>query len=267
MARPAAVTRYPVRLDRLRLPEPLTIAVVADIHACTPFTPLAQVRAWVEQTNALGADLVLLLGDYVGNVLGARGIDAGAVCAELAALRAPMGVFAVLGNHDWRDDPGAQAARARHSVWHGALAEAGLSVLANTAVDLVHHGAPLALAGLDSQRAYQSFWHRQDRGADDWPALRAGLAPDLPTILLAHEPDIFPDLPDWVDLTICGHTHGGQIAPVGTALLVPSKYGTRYAYGAFRDGRKQMIVSGGLGFSGLPLRLGRPPELLWLEVQ
>jgi hypothetical protein len=93
-----------------------------------------------------------------------------------------------------------------------------------------------------------------------------GLDPGTLAILMAHEPDIFPDLEHPVDLVLSGHTHGGQVAPFGRALVVPSRHGTRDAYGLFRSGERQMIVSDGLGSTTLPLRLGRPPEIVLVDL-
>ena len=88
-------------------------------------------------------------------------------------------------------------------------------------------------------------------GLDDLPGALAQIGDKAPVILLAHEPDIFPSVPDRVALTICGHTHGGQIAlPLLGPLYVPSRYGTRYAYGHVRENGRDLIVSAGLGMSG-----------------
>jgi uncharacterized protein len=90
---------------------------------------------------------------------------------------------------------------------------------------------------------------------------------DDPVILLAHEPDIFPDVPARVALTLAGHTHGGQIVlPVIGRSLTPSKYGERYAYGHIVEQGCHMIVSGGLGCSNVPMRLGVPPEVVRVQL-
>jgi predicted MPP superfamily phosphohydrolase len=88
-----------------------------------------------------------------------------------------------------------------------------------------------------------------------------------PVVLLAHEPDIFPDVPERVALTLAGHTHGGQIrVPMVPPVWVPSRYGARFAYGHIVERGRHMIVSGGLGCSKVPLRLGMPPEVLRVEL-
>jgi predicted MPP superfamily phosphohydrolase len=84
---------------------------------------------------------------------------------------------------------------------------------------------------------------------------------------MVHEPDIFTQVPDRVSLTLAGHTHGGQLRlPLVWPALVPSEYGARFAYGHVREGGRDLIVSGGLGTSIVPLRLGVPPEILRIEL-
>jgi predicted MPP superfamily phosphohydrolase len=118
------------------------------------------------------------------------------------------------------------------------------------------------LAGLGDQIAY---WLGPSRfkGVDDLPGTLARIRTNDPVILLAHEPDIFTKVPERVALTIAGHTHGGQIRlPMMQPLYTPSAYGARFAYGHIIESGRHMIVSGGLGCSGVPLRLGVPPEIV-----
>ena len=88
-----------------------------------------------------------------------------------------------------------------------------------------------------------------------------------PAILLAHEPDIFPKVPERFGLTLSGHTHGGQVKlPLIGRPIVPSRFGQRYAYGHVIEDERHLIVSGGLGLSNLPIRFGVPPEIVLLEL-
>jgi predicted MPP superfamily phosphohydrolase len=87
-----------------------------------------------------------------------------------------------------------------------------------------------------------------------------------PIILLAHEPDIFPKVPHGVSITLSGHTHGGQVRVFGYSPVVPSRYRNRYAYGHVVEDDRNLIVSGGLGFSILPVRFGVRPEILSIEL-
>lgn len=89
---------------------------------------------------------------------------------------------------------------------------------------------------------------------------------DYPAILLANEPDIFPDVPARFDLTLCGHTHDGRVNfPFYGATTVPSRYGEHYAYGHIVEDNRQLVVSGGLGCSMLPVRFGVPPEIVIID--
>ncbi|MEL7277000.1 MAG: metallophosphoesterase, partial [Pseudomonadota bacterium] len=131
---------------------------------------------------------------------------------------------------------------------------------------------PFWLAGLGDQLAYVDIWDTVNKrvlpagGVDDLPGTLGQVTDDAPVILLAHEPDIFPDVPDRVALTLSGHTHGGQVRLVGWAPVVPSRFGNRYAYGHVREGARDIVISGGLGCSVAPLRFGIPPEITLIEV-
>lgn len=122
------------------------------------------------------------------------------------------------------------------------------------------------LAGLGDQLAYK-LGHRRYLGVDDLPGTLAQVRTDDPVILLAHEPDIFPRVPARVALTLSGHTHGGQIRlPLIWPAFVPSEYGARFAYGHVVEEDRHLIVSGGLGTSFVPVRLGVPPEIVRVDL-
>jgi predicted MPP superfamily phosphohydrolase len=248
----------------------LRVAVVADLHACEPWMGLARIRDIVNRVNALEPDLILLLGDYSRGA-GSRWVS-GEVhsrdwASALARLAAPLGVFAVMGNHDWWDDRTAQ--RNGHGPIYGrmALEANGVQVLENDAVRLTKLGAPFWVAGLGDQLAFTP-WSRYKawKGVDDLPATLAKVGDDAPVLLMAHEPDIFPQVPDQVSLTLSGHTHGGQVRLLGYSPVVPSRFGNRYAYGHVVEDGRHLIVSGGLGISILPVRFGCPPEIVLLEL-
>ncbi len=106
------------------------------------------------------------------------------------------------------------------------------------------------------------------RGVDDLPRALREVDDDAPAILLAHEPYIFPRVPDRIALTLCGHTHGGQInLPLLGSPFVRSQPGQKpYVYGVSSEGARQMVVSGGLGTSLAPVRVLRPPEVVTLDL-
>lgn len=260
------VSRYRIRTPRLaglRSHDggPLRIAVLADFHACEPWMPVARINEIVETTNALNPDATVLLGDYVAGLKRFRSaiVPMRQWSDALAHLRAPLGVHAILGNHDWWVDGPAVS---------GHLNRVGIQVLENQAVALVApSGNQFWLAGLGDQLALPLGGGRF-RGVDDLAGTMNHITDDQsPLIMLAHEPDIFPDMPARVDLTLSGHTHGGQVRlPFLGSPIVPSRYGQRYAYGHVSEANGQMVVSGGLGCSMLPVRFGVPPEIVMIEV-
>jgi uncharacterized protein len=235
----------------------LTIAVVTDLHVGEPYMGLGRVEAIVESTNALGADLIVILGDFAaGHRYVTKIVSPAETMAALARLSAPLGRFAILGNHDyWHDAP----------VWRRALADAGIPLLENDALRLKARGRGFWLVGIASTIAIQLAPHRF-RGLDDLPGTLNRITDDAPVILLAHEPDIFPQVPGRVALTLSGHTHGGQVRFFGYSPVVPSLYGNRYAYGHIVEEHRHMIVSAGLGTSILPVRFGVPPEILLVRL-
>lgn len=252
------VTRYKLRPRNWPAGQRLTITVIADIHAGGPNMGLQRIRDVVDASNALRSDIVLLLGDFVAtHRFVTEPVPPPVWAAELTRLKAPLGVHAILGNHDWWF----QQAEIRH-----ALAGTKIPVMENDAVLLGETGARFWLAGLGDQLAIP-LGRGRFRGADDLPATMARIASDDPVILMVHEPDIFTQVPDRVSLTLAGHTHGGQMrVPLIWPAFVPSAYGARFAYGHIVEGGRDLIVSGGLGTSVLPMRLGVPPEIVHVEL-
>jgi predicted MPP superfamily phosphohydrolase len=181
----------------------------------------------------------------------------------LGALKAPLGVHAILGNHDWWDDRTAQQSGRGPIFGRRALERVGIPVYENEAVRLEKSGKSFWLAGLGDQLA---FWISRRRhpgrriGVDDLDATLRQVPDGDPVVLLAHEPDIIVNVPERVSVALSGHTHGGQVRLFGWSPIVPSRFGNRYAYGHVRE-RCDLIVSGGLGCSIMPVRLGVPPEI------
>ena len=253
----------------------LRIAVLADIHACRPWMGPERIDGIVQQTNALRPELIVLLGDYAASHrFVSRPVHADEWAPVLGELTAPLGVHAILGNHDWWDDQAAQRRGGGPTIYHHHLAEAGINVLENDAIRLRTSGGVFWLAGLGDQIAlmpWRRYGRRRWQGVDDLPGTLAQIDDDAPVVLLAHEPDIFPRVPSRVALTLSGHTHGGQVRLFGHSPMVPSRYGNRYAYGHVRerapDGApRDLIVSGGLGCSIMPVRFGVPPEIVMVEL-
>ena len=266
------VTRY--RLSPPRWPAGLNVkfAVIADLHACNPWMDVERIEGIVAQVNALRPDCVLLLGDYVAGHKIARYSEPVAHkdwAGALGRLRAPLGVHAVLGNHDWWEEDAVQRRRCGPTKAGLALQDAGITLHENACQRLVKDGHPFWIAGLGDQWAYwPPSWKGFGvyEGVDDLAGTLSRVTDDAPVVLMAHEPDIFPLVPDRVALTVAGHTHGGQVRLLGYAPVVPSKYGARYVYGHVVEQGRNLIVSGGLGCSGLPVRFGSPPEIVLIEL-
>ena len=252
------VTRYRLTPPAWPARQRLTITVIADLHAGGPNMGLARIRDVVTAGNFLKSDVIVLLGDYFAtHRFITEHVPHEAWAGELARLKAPLGVFAIYGNHDWWYD----IAGVRN-----ALARVGIPVLENDAVLLGGSGRRFWLAGLGDQIAIR-IAPGQFRGVDDLPATLARIGGDEPVVLMVHEPDIFPRVPERVALTLAGHTHGGQLrVPFIWPSFVPSSYGARFAYGHIIEGGRHMIVSGGLGTSIVPARLGVPPEIVRVEL-
>jgi predicted MPP superfamily phosphohydrolase len=252
------VTHYKLKPRNWPAGQRLTITVIADLHAGGPNMGLARIREIVDTANALQSDIVLLLGDFVAtHRFVTEPVPAPVWAAELARLKAPLGRHAILGNHDWWF---------LQSDIRRALAGANIPLMENDAVLLGEAGARFWLAGLGDQLAYP-LGRGRFRGVDDLPGTLAKVTTDDPVVLMVHEPDIFTAVPDRVSVTLAGHTHGGQIrVPLLWPAFVPSQYGARFAYGHIIENGRDLIVSGGLGTSVVPMRVGVPPEIVRVEL-
>jgi len=245
---------------------PLKIAILSDLHMGEPYVTLARLRRIVTRINALGADIIVVLGDLnASHRFITAPVDLADTGGELARLAAPLGVFAVQGNHDWWQDRAAQKRRAGPTRVARALENAGIQVLENRSVKLTRNGDAFWLAGLGDQLALRDGAGRFT-GVDDLPGTLAQIGDDAPAILLAHEPDIFPQVPERVALTLSGHTHGGQVRLFGWSPVVPSRYGNRFAYGHVTERGCDLVVSGGIGCSIAPVRFGVVPEITVVEL-
>ena len=226
------------------------IAVLADLHVGSPYWGMEKLKLLVDRTNAEQPDLVVLLGDYVINHMATgKFVPPEAIASGLKHLRAPLGVVAVLGNHDWWLDGN----RVTQS-----FQKAGIVVLENQVVRISNKGNAFWIAGIAD---------KMTRTPEIDQAL--GQVTDAnPVILITHNPDIFPDVPARVSLTIAGHTHGGQVnLPLLGPPIIPSRYGQRFAYGHIVEGGRHLFVSSGVGTSIIPVRFRVPPEIVLLTLE
>lgn len=230
-----------------RLPEPFAgklLAFLTDLHH-GPYTSLEYIRGVVDTANALQPDLICLGGDYVHR----DGKYIAPCFAALTQLRAPLGVYGVMGNHDaWEGLPESRAA----------MRAAGIAELTNTGVWLHANGARLRLCGIGD------LW----TDTQDLNAALAEATNNDACIVLSHNPDFAETAADpRISITLSGHTHGGQVVfPVLGAPIVPSQYGQKYLHGLCPSPHTPVFVSRGLGTITPPLRFCCRPEINLLEL-
>ena len=229
--------------------QPLRIALISDLHVGAPFVSLEKIDEVVAAINGENPDLIFLLGDYISGVVGGEQIPPEKFAKVLANLNAPIGVYGILGIHDW---------------WFGAprvnqaLLAAGVEMADNTAIKIERPGGAFWVAGIGDF----------DRGNPDIPGTLSKLTDDAPVFFITHNPDIFPDVPPRVVLTMAGHTHGGQVhLPLIGRPVIPSNYGDRYAYGHIIEDGKHLFVTSGLGTTIFPMRFRVPPEIVILDLK
>jgi predicted MPP superfamily phosphohydrolase len=218
------------------------VAYIADAHA-GPYFSRRRVAKVIDRVLALKPDLILIGGDNVG---GRRG-GAQKFYPEARRLKAPLGVYGVLGNHDYWE--GEQIARAD-------MAAAGIRIIDNTNVPVQKDGAAIALGGVED------FWE----GQPNMQAAARGVSPEEFALLLTHNPDVLaeglPRTPGVWDVALTGHMHAGQITFFGLwAPIVPSEYGQRYRAGWVEELGTLILISNGIGEVTVPLRFFAPPEV------
>ena len=206
------ITRYALQPPGWPDTLSLKIAVVADIHACEPWMSAERILSIALTTNELDADLILLLGDFnAGHKLVSGPVMPKVWAEALSVLRAPLGVYSILGNHDWWHGPVPGMPGGPREV-RRALEDIGITVLENRAVPIEKAGQSFWLAGLADQMAH-ILGPRRVRGADDLAGTLNQCTDDRPIVMMAHEPFVFRKMPDRVALTLCGHTHGRPDLP------------------------------------------------------
>jgi len=229
---------------------PIRIAVVSDLHVGAPYVGTDTLSRLVRLTNAQKPDMVVLLGDFViQGVIGGRFVSPEQIATILEGLRAPLGVHAVMGNHDrWLD-----ATRVER-----AFAAAGIEMLEDRAVRVRRNGGELWIVGISD---YITAAHDVRRAMSQ-------VKGTAPIIAITHNPDVFPSIPRRVCLTLAGHTHGGQVAlPFIGRPIVPSHYGEHYAIGPVHEGGKDLLVTAGVGTSIIPVRFRVPPEVVLVTIR
>jgi uncharacterized protein len=230
------------------------IAVISDLHISWPYINENKVRQIVELTNAQKPDLVVILGDYAPadliNHFATKSQIKNEIIKPLEELKnLDKPVISVLGNHDWGFNG---------DFIRNILKKSGIKVLENQSTVISKNNEAINIAGV------ADLWFRT-------PNIYGTLGKIKnkdPIILLSHNPDLFPDVPKRVELTLAGHTHGGQInLPIIRAYLAPSAFGERYIKGLIKEKNHYIFVSSGIGTTCLPLRFLDPPEITILEIR
>lgn len=244
---PSSLTtqRYSLTMTHKTQVHPLRIGIVSDIHIGRFFGDEKRLERIVNTLNEENPDLIVFLGDFVAQTSATAFVKA---APKLNSLKAPLGAYAVLGNHDW---------------WSGktevveALSTTGIQLIDNQHIDLTWKGSPLRLIGLGD------YWEDENL----WDYIAAHKSTDIPSIAITHNPDVFPRIPSDISLVLAGHTHGGQVSfPIINAPIVPSQFQDRYRYGLIHEDGHHLLVTSGTGNSILPVRFRVPPEVVIAEI-
>ena len=237
------IDNWPKELSGLR------VALIGDIHAGGRFINDDKLRKIVELTNQQNPDLIVILGDYMSpNSWHSRRVEPEVTAAAMKNLRAPLGVYAVLGNHDWWYNGG----KVRR-----AFELNGIPILEDEVAEIKWRDRSFWLAGL------ADLWTRPQHIDETIAKVPSGAL----VIALTHNPDIFPDLPRTVPLLLAAHTHGGQVnLPLIGTPIVPSRFGPKYNAGHVYENGHHMFVTSGIGTSIMPVRFRVTPEIVILTI-
>ncbi|MFN0140495.1 MAG: metallophosphoesterase [Pyrinomonadaceae bacterium] len=243
------------------------IVMIGDIHGGSNNVTEEKLRELVVRTNEQNADIIVLLGDYVTQVRGNKGLSGrslampmATIADRLAGLKATYGVYAVLGNHDgWYSDTSVAAE----------LTRVGYKVLQSEIAVIEKDGKRLKILGLIDHLKLSPRWTRTS--ADLKPIAESSGEGNL--IVLQHSPDIVEVITGELSISkdlrliLAAHTHGGQVwLPILGTPIVPSSFGQKYSYGHVKASGVDMFVTSGLGTSVLPIRFMMPPEIAVLTI-
>jgi predicted MPP superfamily phosphohydrolase len=248
-AQPHAVRHVRLEIPQWPLwPRPLRVAFLSDFHTGSHTNDVARLHALMEEVCAHHPDVVLFGGDYVNlQWIGGGRVPPYTIAAALGRAHAPLGRFAILGNHDCSYDASAVAR---------ALSAHGIRVLDHECRSIEFENAKINILGIpDEYRGEpKAFW------------LLKSMRQEV-TIVLAHDPAWFRYLPSGPFIMLAGHTHGGQIRfPVIGVIRNASKAPLRWSYGLIQEKGQYLYVTSGIGTSGIPLRWRAPPEIVVLDL-
>lgn len=218
----------------------LRIVFVSDFHLSKQAK--SRLDRIIKKVNEQSPDVIISGGDYVIMHNAKFSMDMDYAAKKISEMKSKYGIYSVMGNHDYHKD---------NKYIKQALVKNGIKVLENENEKIMHNGNPIYIAGISDMQT--SFY--------DLDKALKGTKP--PIILVSHSPDITPKAKNRVNLVLSGHTHGGQVRiPFIGPVIVPSKYGSKYASG-FVD--NFTYTTKGLGTSILHLRFNCPPEILVID--
>lgn len=229
--------------------QPLKLAVLADLHTGSHADDVSRFRKIVDEINLWSPDIVLVLGDFMNTqFLGGGRVPPETSAQVIGELNTRLGIYAILGNHDWHYD--GEAVRT-------ALAARDITVLENDCRQVADTAGEFFIVGLADEQTRH-------------PEVEATLSRvpnDVPVLIMAHDPATFANIPRGPFLTLCGHTHGGQVRlPVVGPIFNSSSAPLRWTDGYIIEDGRHLLVSRGLGTSIVPIRLNCPPEVCLMTV-
>jgi predicted MPP superfamily phosphohydrolase len=252
---PVPIPGLPRQLDGFRITQ------LSDLHV-GPYLRGQDLQPVVDSANALRSELIVITGDILDRSLGLLREAA----AALEPLRAPYGVYAILGNHDYYSDPRSRGYPGCNRLIQG-VETAGIRFLRDSRASIDVNGAELLLAGLDwlgATRGDPNIYQRQ-RTQEALRQILDGSDPAAVRVLLAHHPHSFMEAEEFgIPLTLAGHTHGGGQVVLGQIGGVPIGLGAlrfRYIRGLYQEGGRYLYVNRGIGYFGIPIRINCPPEI------
>lgn len=215
------------------------IAIITDLHIGTYQVNLNRVQKIVQKVNSNQPDLIVLLGDIDAKTIKDKNYSQDEIAQIFMNLKAKDDVLTILGNHDFKPQ----------FIVENIFKKANIQILENTEKTIKHNEQEIRIVGL------KDFWHYRVKPQ------KIIKKSDKPTIVLSHNPDVFPNMPDYVSLTLSGHTHGGEIyLPILGSPFVPSDFGQRYRKGLIIENGKVLYVCGGIACLS-KLRFLNPPEI------
>lgn len=224
----------------------LRIGIISDLHIGMEYSDAAKIKKVVELMNKEEPDIIVLLGDFDARAIAYSNIKEDKISSILKELKAPDGVYEILGNHDYEPE----------DIVENILKNARIQLLQNQSRIITYKGRKLKIVG------FKDLWNFNVNPVE----IIGKISKNTSVIVLSHNPDIFPEIPQDVSLTLSGHTHGGEVVfPKIGSPFVPSKYGQRYRKGHIAENNKHLYVTAGVGtLSGF--RLMNPPEIVILTI-